>query len=59
MKVVNKTGNMGSKLVSPCLEKIHIFAKWLINLGINFTVRRTLGSNISASCGQLRAKVIK
>ena len=59
MKVVHKTGNMGSKLVSPSLERVHIFAKWLIDLGINVTVRRTLGSDISASCGQLRAKVIK
>ena len=48
-----------SKLVSPSLERVHIFAKWLIDLGINVTVRRTLGSDISASCGQLRAKVVK
>jgi 23S rRNA (adenine2503-C2)-methyltransferase len=51
--------NTGGKLISPSLEKVHIFAKWLIDLGINVTVRRTLGSDISASCGQLRAKVIK
>ena len=47
-----------SVLNSPPIEKIHIFANWLMNLGINVTVRRTLGSDISASCGQLRAKII-
>ncbi len=57
MKIVYKTDNMGSKLVSPSLERVHIFAKWLIDLGINVTVR-TLGSDISASCGQLIAKVV-
>ena len=47
-----------SVLNSPPIEKIHIFANWLMNLGINVTVRRTLGSDISASCGQLRANII-
>lgn len=46
------------ELVSPSLERVHLFAKWLINLGVNVTVRRTLGSDISASCGQLRSRII-
>ena len=48
-----------SILNSSPVEKIHIFANWLINLGINVTVRRTLGSDINASCGQLRVKIIR
>jgi 23S rRNA (adenine2503-C2)-methyltransferase len=34
-----------------------IFRDRLMKLGINTTIRRTLGSDISASCGQLRGKV--
>ena len=30
------------------------FQKYLTDLGINATVRRTLGSDIDAACGQLR-----
>lgn len=47
-----------SSSVSSPIEKIHIFANRLKNLGINATIRRTLGADINASCGQLRAKVI-
>ena len=32
------------------------FAKRLNELGLNTTVRRTLGGDIDASCGQLRRK---
>ncbi len=32
----------------------HEFAKLLTGLGVNATVRRTLGSDIDAACGQLR-----
>lgn len=39
-------------------EKIKHFQEYLIKLGMNATVRRELGSDISASCGQLRKKVI-
>ena len=35
------------------------FAKRLNSLGINTTVRRTLGGDIDASCGQLRRKYTK
>lgn len=35
-------------------ERIHSFIRILEKNGINVTVRRTLGSDINASCGQLR-----
>lgn len=40
----------------PNLAKIHAFQKRLTYNGINATVRRTLGADIDASCGQLRRK---
>lgn len=39
-------------------EEIQAFAKKLEELGINATIRRELGTDISASCGQLRKKVL-
>ena len=39
-------------------DDIRAFQEKLTHLGINATVRRELGSDISASCGQLRKKVI-
>ena len=39
-------------------ERIYIFANWLMSFGVNVTVRRTLGADINASCGQLRAKFL-
>ncbi len=39
-------------------EEIMKFCNKLNDLGINATVRRELGSDISASCGQLRKKVL-
>ena len=35
-------------------DRINSFIKILESRGINTTVRRTLGSDINASCGQLR-----
>ncbi|MDR2606579.1 MAG: 23S rRNA (adenine(2503)-C(2))-methyltransferase RlmN [Oscillospiraceae bacterium] len=35
---------------------VHAFCKKLITLGANATVRRTLGADISAACGQLRVR---
>jgi 23S rRNA (adenine2503-C2)-methyltransferase len=35
-------------------KNVNIFKNKLISLGINATVRRRLGSDINASCGQLR-----
>ncbi|MBQ7935141.1 MAG: 23S rRNA (adenine(2503)-C(2))-methyltransferase RlmN [Clostridia bacterium] len=40
----------------PSKKNIMVFQNQLINLGLNATIRRTLGSDISASCGQLRHK---
>lgn len=37
-------------------ENIYKFSEILNNNGINATIRRTLGSDINASCGQLRRK---
>ncbi len=37
-------------------KSIYKFKSLLINKGLNVTVRRELGSDISASCGQLRRK---
>lgn len=39
-------------------ENIRHFQELLIKLGMNATIRRELGSDISASCGQLRKKVL-
>lgn len=38
-------------------ERIEAFMSILNSQGINTTVRRTLGSDINASCGQLRRKI--
>lgn len=40
----------------PDKNKIFKFQQELISLGINATVRRTLGADIDASCGQLRQR---
>lgn len=40
-------------------EQIRGFQKTLEELGVNATIRRELGSDISASCGQLRKKTIQ
>ena len=39
-------------------QDIRRFQERLLELGMNATVRRELGSDISASCGQLRKKVL-
>lgn len=41
----------------PDKNKIFRFQQELVSLGINATVRRTLGADIEASCGQLRQRV--
>ena len=40
-------------------ESALLFRKYLTELGINATVRRTLGSDIDAACGQLRREASK
>lgn len=44
---------------APSREGIYAFQKTLNDLGLNATIRRTLGSDISASCGQLRHQHMK
>ncbi len=43
----------------PDRAKVERFCKRMCDLGINTTIRRTLGSDIDASCGQLRGKHIE
>lgn len=45
-------------LYAPGEKTIHMFQTKLENSGYTVTVRRTLGSDINASCGQLRYKYI-
>lgn len=52
-KVEEREYEKGSK------EEINMFLNRLIKRGVNATVRRELGSDISASCGQLRKKAAK
>ena len=46
----------GSEFEPSGRETVKRFAEKLSSLGINVTVRRKLGSDIDASCGQLKAK---
>ncbi len=43
----------------PDRKKQEHFCKLMNDLGINTTIRRTLGSDIDASCGQLRGKALE
>jgi 23S rRNA (adenine2503-C2)-methyltransferase len=40
-------------------ERIAIFQRILEQMGVNVTVRRSLGGDVDASCGQLRRKAGK
>ena len=44
------------KFEKPDKQSVYAFCETLNKMGLNATVRRTLGSDIDASCGQLRAK---
>jgi 23S rRNA (adenine2503-C2)-methyltransferase len=44
----------GSYYFASPIKRIELFARTLIKFGVNVTVRRTLGNDINASCGQLR-----
>ncbi|MDR2074371.1 MAG: 23S rRNA (adenine(2503)-C(2))-methyltransferase RlmN [Oscillospiraceae bacterium] len=46
--------NTGSEFRPSSKEKIERFAKILLSSGVKVTVRRVLGADINASCGQLR-----
>jgi len=49
----------GTGCFSPSSKRIQIFADILNNSGITTTIRRTLGSDINASCGQLRRRTLQ
>ncbi len=38
-------------------SRVHEFLDWLTKLGVHAQIRKEFGSDISAACGQLRAKV--
>jgi 23S rRNA (adenine2503-C2)-methyltransferase len=50
----NVISNSGKELQRSNKERIDSFKSVLEKLGVNATVRRTLGADINASCGQLR-----
>lgn len=54
---VNEIEKSGHK--APDKEHVRRFTEYLSEKGLNATVRRTLGADINASCGQLRASAIK
>ena len=54
---VNKVEESGFKKGSQ--SEINRFLNLLTKQGVNATIRRELGSDISASCGQLRKKTLK
>ena len=45
--------------IKPERQRIEHLCKLLNSLGINTTIRRTLGQDIDASCGQLRGKALE
>lgn len=54
---VNDSGNLKSEYKKSSKDRLERFSKILLDNGINVTVRRTLGSDINASCGQLRRTI--
>ena len=54
---VNEVTETGCKKSSP--ERVKRFADILSSKGFNVTVRRELGADINAACGQLRRSVQK
>lgn len=51
---VNSSGNKDAGYARSSFGRIEKFSRILTKKGITVTVRRTLGSDINASCGQLR-----
>ena len=47
----------GNSYIKSAPERLRRFCSLLEERGISATVRRTLGSDIDASCGQLRRRV--
>lgn len=54
---INSAGNGSDKYRKSSKERLQKFSLILSKSGIPVTVRRTLGSDINASCGQLRRNV--
>lgn len=48
-----------SNFKKPSKENIKIFSNILTDFGVNNTVRREMGSDINAACGQLRRNYVK
>ncbi len=48
----------GTGCFSPSSKRVQRFSEIMNNAGITTTVRRTLGSDINASCGQLRRRKV-
>ena len=46
-------------LLRPAKERVNSFEKALLSMGINVTVRREMGADIQAACGQLRQQVLE
>ena len=51
--------DIGNNFEPSTKERRLQFRDWLMKMGVNTTIRRTLGADISASCGQLRGENIK
>ena len=53
---INKTNGASGSFFPTSRKDLHMFAEFLQKNNISTTVRRSLGSDVSAACGQLRAK---
>jgi 23S rRNA (adenine2503-C2)-methyltransferase len=47
----------GKEFAKPSLEKVRAFQKIVESYGMESTVRRELGTDIDAACGQLRRRL--
>ena len=55
--MLNEVSETGLK--TPGRERARAFADELTKKGVNATIRRRLGSDINASCGQLRLRKLR
>lgn len=51
---VNRAGNVDEDFQKSSRERLNRFSEILSKSGVTVTIRRTLGADINASCGQLR-----
>jgi len=58
LNIIPLSGVPERELKGSCAEKVKKFSELLGQMGINCTVRRSLGGDITASCGQLRVRHI-